>query len=133
MLVSSNLKFALRSVLALSTAVRTARSFGGDKLLLAFVTSNGGRNDGTPASVTKLGMASCPFMQQAPPQYPGLPSMEEQQEYYKALQKVNWDEVKSDLKEVMRDSKDWWPADYGHYGGLFIRLAWHATGTYRMR
>lgn len=75
----------------------------------------------------------CPFLQHPPAAYGGLPSAKEQVVFNEAVKNIKWDEVKSDLKEVFRDSKDWWPADYGHYGGLFIRLAWHSTGTYRMR
>jgi hypothetical protein len=85
-------------------------------------------------SQNALGMAQgCPFLSMEPAQYPGLPPPQVQKEYAEALAKVNWDEVKTDLKALFRDSKDWWPADYGHYGGFFIRLAWHSTGTYRLR
>lgn len=75
----------------------------------------------------------CPFLNHAPNPYPGLPDPKIQAEYYEALKKINWDDVKADIKKVLKDSKEFWPADYGHYGGLFIRLAWHATGTYRSR
>jgi hypothetical protein len=75
----------------------------------------------------------CPFLSKTPVQLPGLPPPEIQEGYVEALDKMDWTEVKKDLKELLRDSKDWWPADYGHYGGFFIRLAWHSTGTYRLR
>jgi len=53
-------------------------------------------------------------------------------DYRKEFLSLNLDAVIADLKALMTDSQDWWPADYGHYGGLFIRLAWHAAGTYRI-
>ncbi|MDG6218929.1 MAG: catalase/peroxidase HPI [Candidatus Thermoplasmatota archaeon] len=52
--------------------------------------------------------------------------------YAKEFKKLNLNSLKKDLYELMTDSQDWWPADYGHYGGLFIRMAWHSAGTYRM-
>ncbi len=51
--------------------------------------------------------------------------------YRKAVLELDYDAVKADLVQVMHTSQQWWPADYGHYGPLFIRMAWHAAGTYR--
>jgi catalase-peroxidase len=52
-------------------------------------------------------------------------------DYAEAFKKLDYAALKKDLAALMTQSQDWWPADYGHYGGLFIRMAWHAAGTYR--
>lgn len=57
--------------------------------------------------------------------------MSEAFDYKKEFQKLDYKALKKDLKKLMTDSQDWWPADWGHYGGLFIRMTWHAAGTYR--
>ncbi|MCY4085344.1 MAG: catalase/peroxidase HPI [Actinomycetia bacterium] len=58
--------------------------------------------------------------------------MGEEFDYAEAVGGLDVDQLKRDVEEVMTTSQDWWPADYGHYGPLFIRMAWHAAGTYRI-
>ncbi len=58
--------------------------------------------------------------------------MDKKFNYKKEVKKLNFKEIKKDLIKLMTDSQEWWPADLGHYGGLFIRMAWHSAGTYRI-
>ena len=58
--------------------------------------------------------------------------MGEKFNYTEEFKKLDLQAVKQDLHQIMTDSKNWWPADWGHYGGLFIRMAWHSAGTYRI-
>jgi catalase-peroxidase len=100
-------------------------------------------------------MSSCPFSSQAPthvasdgasnkqwwPNQLQLNVLHQQQsasnpmgedfDYAQAFKDLDYDALKQDLHDLMTDSQPWWPADYGHYGPFFIRMAWHAAGTYR--
>lgn len=57
--------------------------------------------------------------------------MNEEFNYVEAFNSLDYNALKEDIRKVLTESQDWWPADYGHYGGLFIRMAWHSAGTYR--
>ena len=69
------------------------------------------------------------FLQQNSPQ---ADPMGEDFNYADEFESLDFDALQRDLDELMTNSQDWWPADYGHYGGLFIRMAWHSAGTYRV-
>ena len=56
----------------------------------------------------------------------------ESYDYVEEFKTLDFKAIKQDLYDLMTDSQEWWPADYGHYGPLFIRMAWHSAGTYRI-
>ena len=58
--------------------------------------------------------------------------MGEDFDYREAVKTLDVEALKKDLHDLMTDSQDWWPADWGHYGGLMIRMTWHAAGSYRI-
>ncbi len=64
--------------------------------------------------------------------HPGADPMGADFDYAKAFMSIDFDELARDVDAIMTDSKDWWPADYGHYGPFFVRMTWHAAGTYRV-
>jgi catalase-peroxidase len=64
--------------------------------------------------------------------HPAASPLDSDFEYAEAFNSLDYYGVKKDLHTLMTDSQDWWPADFGHYGGLFVRMAWHSAGTYRI-
>ncbi|WP_457644350.1 catalase/peroxidase HPI [Persephonella sp.] len=63
---------------------------------------------------------------------PDLVPLDKNFNYREEFSKLDYFELKEDIRRIMRESQEWWPADYGHYGPLFIRMAWHSAGTYRI-
>ena len=63
---------------------------------------------------------------------PAASPMDDDFDYASEVATLDFEALKQDLTDLMTDSQDWWPADFGHYGGLFIRMSWHAAGTYRI-
>ena len=64
--------------------------------------------------------------------HPGSDPLGEDFDYAAEFNSLDFDALAADVDALMTDSQDWWPADYGHYGGFFIRMTWHAAGTYRI-
>jgi len=83
---------------------------------------------GTPNQFWWPNQLNLKILHQNPPS--GNP-MGEEFSYAEEFKKLDLEALKNDLYALMTDSQEWWPADYGHYGGLFIRMAWHSAGTYR--
>ncbi|KAH7324227.1 peroxidase/catalase [Stachybotrys elegans] len=91
---------------------------------LANVAGGGTRNSDWWPEALKLNI----LRQQSPASNPLGPDFD----YAEAFKSLDYDAIKKDLTALMTDSQDWWPADFGHYGGLFVRMAWHSAGTYRV-
>merc|ERR1711988_1371498 len=77
-------------------------------------------------------VARQPQAQHPPPAHFGDQPHGEDFDYVKAFNSIDYQALKEDIRKVCKTSQPWWPADHGHYGGFFVRMAWHAAGTYRV-
>ena len=119
----TKLKFSKQSFSLHTTAIMGECPVHTDHKL-ANIGGGGTRNSDWWPNELKLGI----LRQQNPTNNP----LGETFDYTAAFKSLDYDGLKRDLNSLMTDSQEWWPADFGHYGGLFIRMAWHSAGTYRV-
>ena len=96
------------------------------------VPGRGSDPQGPPGHVEPRLVAESAEGERSGPELPKSDPMGEEFDYAEEFKALDLGAVKKDLVELMTSSQDWWPADYGHYGPLFIRMAWHSAGTYRI-
>ena len=114
-----------RSILAATTVLAATAAAATQPLGAATATKVGGAHDNHEWWPKHLNLNI--LHQHAPVSNP----MDRGFAYAENFKKLDYAALKKDLRDLMTNSQEWWPADWGHYGGLFIRMAWHSAGTYR--